>query len=667
MSAPQLLAPLGLLAGIALLAIFVIHMRHRLPPAVHVPSIRFWTEATRDQADRRRLRLPPLTLPLVLQLAAAALITLALARPLLPPIAGLAGRSTDPEQVIVLLDGSTSMQALVNQDEDETRWDRARERTLEVLDDWRSGDVVTVVLMGSRLETMSVSTGIEVDRLRASLGDRSAPGGRADLDAALTLTEDLLLPDRKNRVLVVSDAALSVDPALAANVGAPVEVADVSDGADASNVAITNLRSRSVAGAADQSLIAFSIARFGGAPLDVPYSVQADGIDIVGGTARFDPEQVRTFEVTIPPGARSVTVSVEASDVLPSDNVAMLELSRDDLGATRILLVSDTPGPLAKALAVIPGASVDTFERSTPGIRELATGYDLVVFENAVPLPEDIPGRPMIFVNPPPLAGAFTLGGVMPAPTVSEVAVGDAMLAGVDFSGVTFGQTSIYTLGPGSVALVHGQDATAGDGPLVWRGVVGDKPYVGFGFDIATSNIGERVAFPILVARTVSSLTRSNLPASIALGDSFVFTPDPGTASITFTNPLGQQSTLPVSSGTGAGVTDVTYGSTGVSGRYTVSQVDARGQAASEGSFFVNSGHPQESRLAANPALASSLESAAGDDNPGSADGRRAELWPLLVLAVLMLVAAEWFAGQRAGPSSARNRVTVDRAGEPAR
>lgn len=104
----NLLTPLGLAALIALPIIVLLHMRHTTPTRRPTPSLRFWQEANPRPADARRLRRPPLTWPLVLQLLAAAAIAIALARPATAAqLAALApGLHAEPRHLFVLLDGS---------------------------------------------------------------------------------------------------------------------------------------------------------------------------------------------------------------------------------------------------------------------------------------------------------------------------------------------------------------------------------------------------------------------------------------------------------------------------------------------------------------------------------------------------------------------------------
>src|SRR5215212_1606664 len=100
-------------ALVAVPIIILFHMRHTTPTRRPVPSLRFWEVATPRPADARRFRRPPLSLPLLLQIAAAALLAVSLARPATAAqLAALApALHAEPRHLILLLDGSTSMSA----------------------------------------------------------------------------------------------------------------------------------------------------------------------------------------------------------------------------------------------------------------------------------------------------------------------------------------------------------------------------------------------------------------------------------------------------------------------------------------------------------------------------------------------------------------------------
>src|ERR671916_817530 len=262
-----LLAPLGLAALVAIPVIILFHMRHTTPTRRPVPSLRFWEAANPRPAEARRLRRPPLSLPLLLQIAAAALLAIALARPATAAqLAALApGLHAEPRHLILLLDGSTSMSATTGATS-LSRWEAARLEALDHLAPLRQGDVATVILMGTRPVTLTATDDASLIALRERLALVAQPGGRADLDAAHTLAGDLFLPNLDREVVVISDGAVSADPAVAAGVEAPVTLV-IAGGAEGdeerANLAVIDVSARPRPSGDGTAGLYTSIANFG--------------------------------------------------------------------------------------------------------------------------------------------------------------------------------------------------------------------------------------------------------------------------------------------------------------------------------------------------------------------------------------------------------------------
>ncbi len=98
-----LLAPLGLLGLISLPVIYLIHLLRGTRRRHVVPATFLWADLPVAPSGYSRRRLPPITLLLLLQLLAAALASLALARPALS--------SAPARHLALVIDASASMQA----------------------------------------------------------------------------------------------------------------------------------------------------------------------------------------------------------------------------------------------------------------------------------------------------------------------------------------------------------------------------------------------------------------------------------------------------------------------------------------------------------------------------------------------------------------------------
>lgn len=680
-----LLAPIGLLAGISLGVIVLLHMRRQVPATRKVPSLRFWEPANRDDLERSRLRKPPISWLLILQLLAALGLTLALARPFTTGggvLGAFAGR-TDPRHDIVILDGSTSMQAVVSLNGNRTRFDEAKSTVASMLGDWQPGDIATVLVVGTSTQTFSAANQQQADALRSRIQKMAAPGGRADINAALRLAGNLTLPDRDNRVTLVTDGAVSVDPAIVATIHAPVTLDRVVSGADVSNDAITGISS-SASGQQGTVVVAFTVSHFSDQAASVPWSVTADGKDVASDVVTLGPDESRQLTVSVPSDAPSVTVSIPQRDVLQADNAATLHLERDALSQLAIMLVADNPGPLQRALEVIPGTRVDVYPSGTPGLAALASGYDLAVFVGVSPSPNDLPSIPMLFFQPQPLEGVFGIQGAIDAPVIDTVDAGSSVLTDVDLAGVTFTNVPVYTIGATDTqvlvsAISTASGATTASVPLMWQGRLHDQPYLAMAFTPDGSNIADRVAFPILVANAVGALTVDPIPAALALGDPLTYRPSAVAESVAIDRPNGTSVTIAVPKAqAAAGTAGVTTGAasfdrqiafldTSVTGTYTVRELGVDGTTLRTGSFVVNAGQRQESNLRPNAELASALTSGAQQSTAAAGSDGQTEIWTIAALAALLLIVAEWGlslwrAGRRGRPRPVESPRPVEAA-----
>jgi hypothetical protein len=639
MSGLQLLAPLGLLALVGIPLVILFHMRHTTPIERTAPTLRFWRTVTPAPTDDARFRRPPITLLLLLQLLAVAALALAMTRPAVADAwAGLTQR-TEPKHLVVLLDGSTSMSA-IDTESGESRFDAAKDLALQRLDALRDGDVATVMLLGSSVQSFEATDGTGLRTLTDRLRAAPLPGGRADLNAALALTGNLMLPDLENQVLVVTDGAVAADPAVVADVGAPIELLQVGR-ADSANLAVVEMNARSSGTTANQTEVFGRLANFGSDDVDAAVTLLANGVEVQAVRVPIAAGQTVDFTSdALPAGATRLRLEIAANDALPADNSAELVLARDSDLAQRILLVSDTPLVLQRALSALPGAQVTTVSTTEQLSGNVEGGpFDLTVFENYTPVSAAEITTPVLFVHPP-VDGLLPTTGVMTAATVQHVRPGDPLLQGeIDLSGLNLGETPIHTLDDNATAVIEGES-----GPLIYRGTVPgtSTSMVVIAFDLQASPLPKRVAFPMLMANIVRSLAPAALPVSAALGDPITFQPRAGVQRVRVTSPSGIQTDIPVTVGASGAADPAIFSATGEAGEYAVEELDASGEPTASGSFVVNAGHPVESNLAMNPDLADALSSAAPSDDNGATRRRLGDLWPALAALALGVLAFEW-------------------------
>lgn len=663
----SVLLPLGLIAVIGLPIVIVLHMRHATPPIQPFPTLRFWLAAEPDPIAQTRFRRPPLSLLLLLQLLIVGLLAFALVRPVTSHAWNALGLDlrTEPRHELLLLDGSTSMSA-VDTTTGRTRFEEARADAVDRLRQLREGDVATVLVLGTRTTTLSATDGASLDLLRQRLADLPLPGGRTDLNGAITLARDLLLPNLENRVTLLTDGAVAADPGTVATLKAPLALTlfgSSASGAVADNIAVVDIATEP-AGSSDLRELYAEIVNFSATPRDAPVVLVGDGIEIGRQTASV-PANGGSVQLRwpLPPGMARATVTVESADLLPADNSASLILrqSSDDL-ALNILLISDAPSDLQRVLLAFEGAQV-TAEPST-NLAAATTGdpYDLIVLEQAMTGvgEQDLLANletPLLFVNPP-VDGPFPASGTMLTPTVTDLRTQDPLLQGVDLAGVRFGETPIYTLQPGQTEVVG-----AAEGPLLFRAEAGSSPAIVIAFNLSTSNLPRRVAFPILIANAINELAPSPLPDAVPLGDSLRYRPRVGAETVRVAPPTGAAIDLGV--GVEAATTalsandpnrvageaapterlrEIVYADTGQAGVYGVTEIDAAGETLGGGQLVVNAGHPRESDLRPTPDLAAILAGTSPAAVTGRPQSSLTDVWPLLAALALGVLAIEWLA-----------------------
>ena len=131
------LQPAGLWLLGLIPVVVLLHLFRSNPRRQRVPSVFLWRDLNRDLTTSRRWRPPPISLLLVLQLLAIAVVALAVASPRMtaPP----------PRHLLVLLDGSASMLAT---DVAPSRFDDALRQARELLAGLQGQDRATVIRVG---------------------------------------------------------------------------------------------------------------------------------------------------------------------------------------------------------------------------------------------------------------------------------------------------------------------------------------------------------------------------------------------------------------------------------------------------------------------------------------------------------------------------------------
>ncbi|HVA91604.1 MAG TPA: VWA domain-containing protein [Chloroflexota bacterium] len=551
-----------------------------------ISSIWLWQEAVARFSHRPTRRLPLRDPLLLLQLLAALLLVLFLAGP-------RAGH-TNPVHQIVVLDDSVAMAAT---DLAPSRFAQAKQRVQSLIDHLGDGDHLSLILAGprARLLGQAPSAGDPLAALRAL----PPPNGPADLVGAAALARGLaetpsLGPPR------VTFIAANETPAL------PV-----------GNLSVTTVRLGHTLD--DQSISDLSVAcsPHGGTCEAFARLHNADALPQADALAAWaDGQSLGQQPLTLPargsldlsfvvPSATGVVrAALTRPDALPENNAASALAPNPP--SLRALLVSDTPGPLLRALQGVPGLSVRVVSIEAYQDTD-AVGPDLIVMDGIAPV--DLLTVPLLAVNPPAnnvlvnvRSPNVFLPMTLPDPT-------DPLVSGLDLDGLPTVGEAIDTPAWASA------DVDGPKGPLVVHGSQSGERMVILPWEPSTGAFSQDVSFPLLIERLVRWL--APVPA----------------ATISAGTPLWLPTTVQsVRSPTGAILTGPLI-EPQASGLYLVA--DATGSLTTGAPLF-----------AVPPASPGEVAPASVETPPWApliaAAGLPRALWPWALLAALIALSGEW-------------------------
>lgn len=597
------LFPLGLLALLTIPVVLLLHLIRERRRRVMVPSLVHWLRVPRKQDNRRARRLP-LTLLLLLHLLIAGLLGLALARP--EVFSGLASRA---DQLAIVIDTSTSMLA---REGSQTRLAEAQDRARSLLRGMGPGGHATLIATGPTPRVIASGGMNDLPQLEAAVSSLSAGGTEANLDGALVQAEAALNLQRPATIVVLTDGAATTGQRTMA---APVDWQVV--GSAQPNRAIVNFASRQQGSTSE---LYARIANY-------------DAVPWRGAARLYDGDQrVDTSDVDIPansetevtwkiaPQSGAMRVEIDGQDGLPEDDQAYANVATTR--PLKIMLVSATPEPLRRALAAVPGAQVAVLAPDAYAAANQSAG-DLTVFDGT--LPAAWPEGALLVVNPPQGSALLPVNGEITTKP-QALAQHGATLAGLNFDSVSFGL--VKQLAPLDWAQA---ELVSGDTPLILRGQTSGHDITVWTFALQNGNLPNRLAFPLLVARTVRDMTPAPLPETAEAGAPLTLHPSPRATTVQLTMPDGRAEQMPVTA-------TMTLRMLTQPGWYELAE-QGPGGTIFQGRVGVSAGSVTESdlRVQTPPALQS-----ASAVNAEAAKNLTLELWPWLALVALMLLVFEW-------------------------
>jgi hypothetical protein len=343
-----LLAPLGLLALLAVVPIVVLYLIRPDPRRVDLPTLRFLVEDRGSDATNPLMERLRRNVLLVLQILVVVLLALSLATPYVT-----VPREETVEETVIVLDASASM---TTDSGDGTRFARA-------LADARSATTATtsvVVAADTPRVVVRGGTRSEAERALDRLGPTETPG---DLRAAVAQASVVAGPDA--RIVVLSDfaddSAWQSEVAAARASGLVVDLRRFAGGTNAAGIV-----GRSFSG----TNVTLQVQSYADEPV-----TRTVALGDASAEVRLEPGDVADVTLPVPDGGGRARIA--PGDDFAADDTAPV-VAPDDQVVDVLLLTNDRNRYLATALDVI---DVVNLEVVTPPTAVSGT-YDVVVYSN---------------------------------------------------------------------------------------------------------------------------------------------------------------------------------------------------------------------------------------------------------------------------------------------
>lgn len=503
------LAPFALAGLLTVPIILLLHLLRNRREEVSISSLRFWI-GLEQQARGNKPRNIPLTLMLFLQLLTACALTFAAAQPVFSFLL------TQPRQRLFVLDTTTSMLARENQ---ATRFDAARAQIHEELSQLRAEDTFAVIALSRQPEVLVQGTHETRAVALEALDSLAAGGTGLDLPAALTLADGLIVPGapQQPEIIVLTDGTYPNPDALPP-LQAPLRW-NLIAAAPAPNQALVNVSSQTWPDGRQR--VFARIINYSDEAVVRTLRITADGSRFDTATVHIGPQSETTYVWTLPDDVDRAAVEIVESDALMLDNRAELALmDAFDETSSQVLLLSNTPDILARALEAQPGLDLTTDLIDTQ--RTDLDSFDMLVYDGLPPTLTEWPQN-NIWVVSPPLDHPLLTGGIVTniARARPNVDTGSLLLAGINLSGVYFSRVPTLIMPPdwATVDLYSLPNEVNPEVPLMYRGIVGNRHIVVWNFDLANSNLAGRLALPLLTANVLSTVLFPAPPAVTLLGE----------------------------------------------------------------------------------------------------------------------------------------------------
>jgi Ca-activated chloride channel family protein len=552
---------------------------------------------------------------LILQIIAALILIAALADPSLFYFGAPAG------DTVVVMDLSASMKA---KGRSAIRFESARREFLSLVDGLPSGQRMMVIGAGPQPRVLAPFT-TDKRRLREigrALAATDAPGR---VKEAVLFAHAFLKKGSPDRVVVITDGAFDGAGDFTWR-GAHLRLIAIEGGDN--NIGIIGFEVRRRANRPSQLEIMAHIKNFAAKTVRAPLTITLADKTLKREQIEVEPNGRRVLIFPYEgPMDGLLEARLDIDDDFAIDNRAYLALS--DFPPVHVLYVGPGNPFLHSLLRFLPNVRLTSAERWEADTAAGSQPYDIVVFDR-VAAPALARGN-FLLINTTAPNLPLGVRGKMEKPRVLAPVSKHPVTAGLQLG-------DLYIQEALRLAPTEGTTlARSAEGPLLWTLEKGNLRVLLIGFDLLTSDLPVRVAFPLLFHNAIEWFqpNRLEFPANAGrTGQPYALSvPDD---EIHLTTPSGKKEILK------AGSNPWLFADTFEAGFYAYKTQSRAGQFAMN--LFDETESQIESRVSAGPDESSQARVVEVDSSASAMS-----LWPYLLVAVLALFGAEIFLAFRGG------------------
>ncbi len=623
------LYPIGFLFALfipAIILLYILKLRRINTP---ISSTLLWKQSLEDLRANAPFQRLKNNLLMILQIIAVAILTLAIARPVLE-LAGLEGQS-----FIVLIDQSASMSAT---DVEPNRLDQAKEKAIDLVNDMGMGDQMMVVAFSSNARVLNY---FEQDKgsLRQKIHSIEATDNPTSIQDAVSLAVSSSDLHPRTEVLIFSDGGFKIpdDSPLSA-----LNVKYIPIGNSSDNTGIVDVVVREDFGQQSKTQILAGIVNSGDSPKDVfleLYGVQES--ETVGNTtattqssSNDGKELLDAYQFSLESGQRETVIfndpgsftsllelQLDVEDHLAVDNQAWAIVPRND--EIKVLLVTEGNFYLQRALNLDQRVQLFT---TTPASYLGPEDHDIVVFDAYSP--NVLIDGNYLFIGAVPPLPEWSMGDTIEFPGIVDWNRFHPLTKYLSFENLDINEAANIGVPDWTEVILESSET-----PLIVSFVQNNTRGIVIGFDVYDSSWPLRVSFPIFFSNMLDWFMKAeqNRMAVNRTGDILSMQP-PGVITETYSlvGPDGYYREIQFNENAPQYISDVAK-----SGIYEFQQGEKTLQQ-----YAFNLISVEESDISPVSSLVFGTRELQGDVEAVS---QNQEIWRYLVIAALIVVIMEWF------------------------